>query len=108
MVDAFRDHQQRRVSGASTISAGLLMSAAAAATPNAPEGGAGAEACGTDAAARFRRRVSADIMNVLEREPYWDFDVIQLERVTQHHPLASLGAKVCFLDRLKIFILKKF
>jgi high affinity cAMP-specific and IBMX-insensitive 3',5'-cyclic phosphodiesterase 8 len=33
-------------------------------------------------------------MSVLEREQLWDFDVIELERVTDHHPLSNLGQKV--------------
>ncbi|KAL3122099.1 hypothetical protein niasHT_009392 [Heterodera trifolii] len=81
VVDAFRDHQQRRVSTGSTVSGAT-----------ATDDGTAPFAIGT--AQQFRRRVSADIMGVLEHEHTWQFDVIQLERVTDHHPLANLGAKV--------------
>uniref|UniRef100_A0A915LBF9 Phosphodiesterase n=1 Tax=Meloidogyne javanica TaxID=6303 RepID=A0A915LBF9_MELJA len=37
-----------------------------------------------------QRRASS----VLEKEHCWDFDVIELERVTDSHPLANLGFKV--------------
>jgi hypothetical protein len=83
VVDAFRDHQQRRVSAGSNIS-GL-----------AGEGGIhhfGGDK--RDSSAGNRRRVSTEIMNILEREQFWDFDVIELERVTDHHPLSSLGQKI--------------
>jgi hypothetical protein len=39
------------------------------------------------------------VVNALETENAWQFDVIELERVTDHHPLASLGVKV-----IEIFI----
>ena len=45
---------------------------------------------GTDS----RRRISSDVVNALENEDSWHFDVIELERVTDHHPLSHLGAKV--------------
>uniref|UniRef100_A0AC34F1F4 Phosphodiesterase n=1 Tax=Panagrolaimus sp. ES5 TaxID=591445 RepID=A0AC34F1F4_9BILA len=41
-----------------------------------------------------RRRISSDVVNALENEDSWQFDVIELERVTEHHPLSHLGAKV--------------
>ncbi|KAI6192775.1 hypothetical protein M3Y94_01319500 [Aphelenchoides besseyi] len=41
-----------------------------------------------------RRRISTDVVNALESEHAWQFDVIELERVTDHHPLAHLGAKI--------------
>jgi high affinity cAMP-specific and IBMX-insensitive 3',5'-cyclic phosphodiesterase 8 len=74
-VDAFRDHHQRRVSAGSNIS-GMIGD------NDKRDSSAG------------RRRVSTEIMTVLEREQFWDFDVIELERVTDHHPLSSLGQKV--------------
>jgi hypothetical protein len=36
----------------------------------------------------------------LETEHAWQFDVIELERVTDHHPLAQLGVKVSASFRL--------
>jgi high affinity cAMP-specific and IBMX-insensitive 3',5'-cyclic phosphodiesterase 8 len=45
---------------------------------------------GTDS----RRRISSDVVNALENEDSWHFDVIELERVTEHHPLSHLGAKI--------------
>jgi len=33
-------------------------------------------------------------VNALEAESSWHFDVIELERVTEHHPLSHLGAKI--------------
>jgi high affinity cAMP-specific and IBMX-insensitive 3',5'-cyclic phosphodiesterase 8 len=41
-----------------------------------------------------RRRISSDVVNALENEDSWHFDVIELERVTEHHPLSHLGAKI--------------
>lgn len=41
-----------------------------------------------------RRRISNDVVNVLESEHAWKFDVIELERVTNHHPLSHLGVKI--------------
>lgn len=40
------------------------------------------------------RRVSAEIANVLDNEPSWEFNIIELERITDHHPLSRLGAKI--------------
>lgn len=33
-------------------------------------------------------------MNALETENAWQFDVIELEKVTDHHPLQALGVKI--------------
>lgn len=41
-----------------------------------------------------RRRISSDVVNALETENTWQFDVIELERITDHHPLAHLGVKI--------------
>lgn len=41
-----------------------------------------------------RRRISSDVVNALETENAWQFDVIELERLTDHHPLAHLGVKI--------------
>ncbi|CAD5206853.1 unnamed protein product [Bursaphelenchus okinawaensis] len=41
-----------------------------------------------------RRRISSDVVNALEAENVWQFDVIELERVTDHHPLSHLGMKI--------------
>ncbi|KAE9556273.1 hypothetical protein FO519_000456 [Halicephalobus sp. NKZ332] len=44
--------------------------------------------------AQSRRRISSDVVNALEAEISWHFDVIELERVTEHHALSHLGAKI--------------
>uniref|UniRef100_A0A915DJJ0 Phosphodiesterase n=1 Tax=Ditylenchus dipsaci TaxID=166011 RepID=A0A915DJJ0_9BILA len=67
VVDAFRENQQRRASGGSSISGGGNES---------------------------RRRISTDVVNALENENSWNFDVIELERITDHHPLSQLGVKI--------------
>ncbi|CAD5210066.1 unnamed protein product [Bursaphelenchus xylophilus] len=41
-----------------------------------------------------RRRISSDVVNALEAENVWQFDVIELERITDHHPLSHLGMKI--------------
>jgi hypothetical protein len=64
------------------------------------------------------RRVSADIANVLENDNVWEFDILELERITgwyslflctllemekqtlDHHPLSRLGTKI--FDRWNI------
>nr|CAD2140493.1 unnamed protein product [Meloidogyne enterolobii] len=116
VVEAYRDHQQRRASSGSCIS-GLT-------TLGVGGGGGGTslqeqkqnlkrlhkngeeekeeeeEEEGTNNLLEniiFKqkgRRVSAEIFKVLEKEHCWDFDVIELERVTDSHPLANLGFKV--------------
>ncbi|CAI4231615.1 unnamed protein product [Auanema sp. JU1783] len=47
-----------------------------------------------------RRRVSADVKNALENDNTWSFDILQLEKVTEHHALTQLGMKV--FDRWKV------
>ncbi|KAI1715074.1 3'5'-cyclic nucleotide phosphodiesterase domain-containing protein [Ditylenchus destructor] len=66
VVDAFRENQHRRASGGSNASSG----------------------------ADSRRRISTDVVNALESEISWEFDVIELERITDHHPLTHLGIKI--------------
>ncbi|TKR92843.1 hypothetical protein L596_007413 [Steinernema carpocapsae] len=47
-----------------------------------------------------KRRISADVKNALENESSWSFNVIELERVSEHHPLVHLGTKL--FDRWKV------
>ncbi|KAK0426071.1 hypothetical protein QR680_009527 [Steinernema hermaphroditum] len=47
-----------------------------------------------------RRRISADVKNALENEGSWSFNVLELERVSEHHPLVHLGTKL--FDRWKV------
>uniref|UniRef100_A0A0N5C8I2 Phosphodiesterase n=1 Tax=Strongyloides papillosus TaxID=174720 RepID=A0A0N5C8I2_STREA len=47
-----------------------------------------------------RRRISTDVRNALENETNWDFDVIHLERITDHHALTYLGMKI--FDKWKV------
>uniref|UniRef100_A0A0K0EEI0 Phosphodiesterase n=1 Tax=Strongyloides stercoralis TaxID=6248 RepID=A0A0K0EEI0_STRER len=47
-----------------------------------------------------RRRISTDVKNALENETSWDFDIIHLERITDHHALTYLGMKI--FDKWKV------
>ncbi|CAJ0956711.1 unnamed protein product, partial [Mesorhabditis belari] len=47
-----------------------------------------------------RRRVSADVKNALENDHLWNFDILQLERITEHHALSQLGMKI--FERWKV------
>ncbi|KAK6731440.1 hypothetical protein RB195_007731 [Necator americanus] len=47
-----------------------------------------------------RRRVSADVKNALENDTDWTYDILQLEKVTEHHALTQLGVKI--FDRWKV------
>ncbi|CAJ0573807.1 unnamed protein product, partial [Mesorhabditis spiculigera] len=47
-----------------------------------------------------RRRVSADVKNALENDHLWNYDILQLERVTEHHALSQLGMKI--FERWKV------
>ncbi|KAL6732159.1 hypothetical protein Aduo_002951 [Ancylostoma duodenale] len=47
-----------------------------------------------------RRRVSADVKNALENDSDWTYDILQLEKVTEHHALTQLGFKI--FDRWKV------
>uniref|UniRef100_A0A0N5A1N0 3',5'-cyclic-nucleotide phosphodiesterase n=1 Tax=Parastrongyloides trichosuri TaxID=131310 RepID=A0A0N5A1N0_PARTI len=47
-----------------------------------------------------RRRISTDVRNALENETNWDFDIIHLERITDHHALTYLGMKI--FDKWKV------
>lgn len=46
---------------------------------------------------RGGRRISADVKNALQNEHSWHFDVLQLEKVSEHRPLTHLGMKVSSL-----------
>lgn len=72
-MDAFRENQHRRASNSSGIGISSL--------------GLGGDT---------RRRISTDVINALENENAWNFDVIELERITEHHPLSQLGLKVTY------------
>ncbi|GMR54148.1 hypothetical protein PMAYCL1PPCAC_24343, partial [Pristionchus mayeri] len=41
-----------------------------------------------------RRRVSGEVRQALENEHLWTFDVLQLERVSEHHALSQLALKL--------------
>lgn len=41
-----------------------------------------------------RRRVSADVIKALSNDTEWDFDILQLERMSDNHALTQLGIKV--------------
>lgn len=41
-----------------------------------------------------RRRISSDVVNALDKEDSWQYDVIALERITNNHALSHLGAKI--------------
>ncbi|KAF8368242.1 pde-6 [Pristionchus pacificus] len=41
-----------------------------------------------------RRRVSGEVRQALENEHLWSFDVLQLERVSEHHALSQLALKL--------------
>uniref|UniRef100_A0AC35TTH6 Phosphodiesterase n=1 Tax=Rhabditophanes sp. KR3021 TaxID=114890 RepID=A0AC35TTH6_9BILA len=47
-----------------------------------------------------RRRISTDVRTALENETSWDFDILQLERITDHHALSYLGMKI--FDKWKV------
>uniref|UniRef100_A0A0K0DHH4 3',5'-cyclic-nucleotide phosphodiesterase n=1 Tax=Angiostrongylus cantonensis TaxID=6313 RepID=A0A0K0DHH4_ANGCA len=47
-----------------------------------------------------RRRVSADVKNALENDSDWSFDVLLLEKVTEHHALSQIGLKI--FERWKV------
>ncbi|CAI5438673.1 unnamed protein product [Caenorhabditis angaria] len=47
-----------------------------------------------------RRRVSADVKNALENDNSWKFDILHLEKVSDHHALSQIGMKV--FERWKV------
>ncbi|CAI2308812.1 unnamed protein product [Caenorhabditis sp. 36 PRJEB53466] len=47
-----------------------------------------------------RRRVSADVKNALENDNCWKFDILHLEKVSDHHALSQVGMKV--FERWKV------
>ncbi|KAF7629988.1 Phosphodiesterase [Meloidogyne graminicola] len=110
VVDAYRDHQQRRASSGSCIS-GLTTSSTLGIQQQQnlkrqhfndekeqeEEEENNLIISNNENINIFKqkgRRVSAEINKVLEKEHCWDFDVIELERVTDSHPLANLGFKI--------------
>ncbi|CAB3408202.1 unnamed protein product [Caenorhabditis bovis] len=47
-----------------------------------------------------KRRVSADVKNALENDNFWKFDILHLEKVSDHHALSQIGMKV--FERWKV------
>lgn len=47
-----------------------------------------------------RRRVSADVKNALRNDSEWSFDILLLEKVTEHHALSQIGIKI--FERWKV------